>query len=126
MCRNPYLTDKVLKATAGRAYFVFQLQLFDEYGADGYNGNERVMIGDGVTVMDEVTAILDAGPAEIATKFIIPAGGFIARLDVGEIFSSDFRNVNQLDIAALRAIYVGIYGDVPKPVVYDGTPQGLF
>lgn len=91
---------------AGRAWFVFRVNLNDATGYEGFEGYAFNIFGEGVTILDEV--------AEMFTKF---PRATIA-LDYGSLVE-DSLPVGPDNIADLRAAFVAIHGEVYKPDVWN-------
>lgn len=98
------------KTLAGRAWFVFTVNLMDRVGSEGYEGNDYDIAGEGVNVFDEILSGF--------TKY--PRGRF--RLDYGGIVQ-DVRDIGSGNVQDLKEAYISIYGTVNRPDVWGQPDQ---
>jgi hypothetical protein len=103
--RNPDITEEMTKTLAGRAWFVFTVNLGDRTGVEGVEGNDYDIAGEGVNVLDEILGAY--------TKF--PRGRF--QLDYGGLVQ-DVREVGSENVQDLKAAFIAIYGNVNRPDVW--------
>lgn len=106
MKRNPDITQTMTDTLAARAWFVFTVNLMDDVGVEGYEGNDFVIHGQGVGTLDRILRGMRR----------YPRGRF--RLDYGGLVQ-DVRDVFQGNVCDLRESFVDLYGEVDKPDVWD-------
>ena len=101
------LTPAAIANVAGRAWFYFLVYDYYNLYLNAFLGDATVITGEGVNTLDQVrNYLLRPFPSR-----------FQVQLDVGGI-QAEMREVDVEDLAAIRAAYVALWGEVDKPNVY--------
>lgn len=76
----------------------------------GRNTNDTVVLtGEGVPELDRAIELIQGPSVQPGARFLI---------DIGSQYS-DWRPFDVEDLQAIRAYYIGFYGDVDRPNVWD-------
>lgn len=95
------LDDLTLQRLAQKANWYVDCDFHDRSDTVVYSG-------DGVDDLDQLLHVIDRNPKMTMT------------IDVGQTHSI-YLPVVRADIVALRAAYVAVWGETPKPAVWNGT-----